>query len=172
MGSNPSASAKVKYMSENNSPTKKLIRPGVKALIVHEGKILMIHERVRKGEKIVNITDFPGGGIDFAEDLKTALIREVKEEVGLNIKVGNVVGAWDFVLGELEHTVPGKSGVHIVCIGYQCSLISETVIDVTHNPAPEDIFDAKWYTREELLEDEEKLSKHQGMIDAVKRLDI
>lgn len=159
-------------MIENNSPTKRLIRPGVKALIVHEGKILMIHERVRRGEKIIKITDFPGGGIEFAEDLKTALIREVKEEVGLDVKVKNVVGAWDFVLEELGHDVPEKSGVHIVCIGYQCSLESEPVIDIEHNPAPEDIFDAKWYTREELLEDEEKLSKHPGMIAAVKRLDI
>jgi len=159
-------------MSKNNSPKKRLIRPGVKALIVHESKILMIHERVRRGEKIVKITDFPGGGIEFAEPLKDALVREVKEEVGLDIKVENVVGAWDFVLGELEHDVPDKSGVHIVCIGYQCSLKSDPIIDVTHNPAAEDIFDAKWYTREELLEDEEKLSKHPGMIDAVKRLDI
>ena len=159
-------------MTENNSPTKRLIRPGVKALVVHEGKILMIHERVRRNGKIVKITDFPGGGIDFAEPLKDALIREVKEEVGLDIKVGNVVGAWDFVLGELEHDIPEKSGVHIVCIGYQCSLISNPVINVTNNPAPEDIFDAKWYTREELLKDEEKLSKHPGMIDAVKRLEI
>lgn len=44
-------------MKRNNSITPWL-RPGVKALIVNNGKILMIKERLEEGI----IFDFPGGG--------------------------------------------------------------------------------------------------------------
>lgn len=159
-------------MSTDHLPQNKRMRPGVKALIVHKNKILMIHERVNQNGNIVEITDFPGGGIDFGEDLKTALIREVKEEVSLDIKIDKIVGAWDFVINKLEHHHPEKSGVHIVCIGYQCSLISEPIIDMTHNPVQEDIFKAEWYTKKELLANDGKLLRHQGMIEAVENLDI
>lgn len=159
-------------MSTDHLPAKKRMRPGVKALIVHEGKVLIVHEEVKRDGKPIEITDFPGGGIDFGEDLKSALIREVKEEVSLDIKVNKVVGAWGFVLGEKDHADQEKSGVHIVCIGYQCEVVGDINIDVTKNPAQEDIYDANWYTKEELLESGVRLLGHQGMIDAVNNLDI
>lgn len=148
------------------------MRPGVKALIVHEGKILMIHEHVHRNGTIVDITDFPGGGIEFGEALVVALKREVYEELGLNIEVGKVVGAWDFVLGEKEHDHPEKGEVHIVCIGYQCTISGDVIIDTSKNPASEDIFDAKWYTREEILQNADSLLGVQGMVDAVHNLEL
>lgn len=159
-------------MSTDNLPKNKRMRPGVKALIVHKGKILLIHEEVQRNGSPVEIIDFPGGGIDFGEDLKVALKREVFEEVGLKVNVEAVVGAWDFVLGEKDHSDLSKAGVHIICIGYQCSVVGEPVIDITNNPAPEDIYDAKWYTKEELLSNGGKILGHDGMIEAVKNLDI
>ena len=142
----------------------KIMRPGVKALIVHEEKILMIHERVKENGAIVEITDFPGGGLDFGEGLKDALVREVKEEIDLDVKVGKVVGAWDFVLEENE--------THIVCVGYQCKVIGNLTIDTTKNPAQEDIYDVKWYTKEELLANNGEILRDKGMIEAVKNLDL
>lgn len=159
-------------MSTDHLPKNKRMRPGVKALIVHEGKILLIHEEVQRNGNPVEIIDFPGGGIDFGEDLKVALKREVFEEVGLKINVEKVVGAWDFVLGEKDHQDLEKAGVHIICIGYQCSVVGEPVIDITQNPVQEDIYDAKWYTKEELLVNGGEILRHQDMLDAIKNLDI
>ena len=143
-------------MSTDHLSKKQRMRPGVKALIVHEGKILMVHERVYRNGNPVEISDFPGGGIEFGESLQEALKREVKEEVSLDISIDSVVGAWDFVLGEKDHDY-FKDGVHIVCIAYQCHAVGDISIDVSQNPANEEIYEAKWYTREEILSRKDEL---------------
>ena len=55
-------------------------RPSARGIILISGKIAAIYSRKHKYYKI------PGGGIEPGEDNICALIREVKEEVGLNVK--------------------------------------------------------------------------------------
>ena len=136
------------------------IRPGVKALIVHQGKILLIKERVEEGV----IYDFPGGGMEYGEDIKETLHREVFEEVGLKIKIEKAVGNWSFVLQKYQ--------VQIVCLGYQCRLVGEERIDTTHNPADEDIFDFLWLTNQEILARADALLKVKGMKEAVENVAV
>lgn len=148
------------------------MRPGTKALIIHKNKILMVHEKVMRNGKEIVITDFPGGGIEFGEHPKDGLKREVQEEVGLDIKIEKIVGTWDFVLEDIESRDPSYRKVHIICIGYQCRLVGSEKIDVNHNPAPEHIFDAKWYSKEELLANPELLRNSEDMMEAVRNLDL
>ena len=54
-------------------------RPSVRGIIVKEGKIAMIHSLKYDYYK------FPGGGIEKGENHFQALIREVKEETGLEV---------------------------------------------------------------------------------------
>lgn len=54
-------------------------RPNVAALLVNEAGQLLVCERVT----IPGAWQFPQGGIDPGEDPESALVREVKEEVGL-----------------------------------------------------------------------------------------
>lgn len=136
------------------------IRPGVKALIEYQGKILMIQEEIN-GRIIY---DFPGGGIDFGESFEETLHREVMEEVGLKVEIQKHIGNWWFV---------NSDGVHIVCLAYQCKLIGEPVVDTSKNPASdENIFGPLWLTREEILGDSRKLLKAHGMRAAVENLEI
>ncbi len=52
-----------------------------KALCVRDGKILLIHEPEARSGK----WEMPGGGLDFGEDIKIGLKRELEEEMGLKV---------------------------------------------------------------------------------------
>lgn len=55
------------------------IRPSVRGIIRKEGKLAMIYSRK------YNYYKFPGGGIEQGESHEDTLIREVKEESGLDV---------------------------------------------------------------------------------------
>jgi mutator protein MutT len=59
------------------------------ALIVHEGRVLLI-ERRREAETYYL---FPGGGIEAGETAEQALVRELREELGLSIVPGRLIAA-------------------------------------------------------------------------------
>jgi nucleoside triphosphatase len=61
--------------------------PTVGALIVNkEGKILLV-----KSHKWLDKFTLPGGHIEIGETIVEAVKREVKEEVGLDVQVGNLL---------------------------------------------------------------------------------
>lgn len=57
----------------------KFVRPSVRGIIIHNGKIAMVHSLKYDYYK------FPGGGLESGESNHEALIREVKEESGLTV---------------------------------------------------------------------------------------
>lgn len=82
---------------------------GVKAAIRHEGKILLLRESsaYRDGAE-AGKWDLPGGRIESGETLDEALSREVKEEAGLSVIRGDLLGAYDgfpIIRGEKCHVV-------------------------------------------------------------------
>ena len=72
----------------SNKGTKKLVskeklcfRPSVYAVVIDDGKVLLITSRA------IDKYYFPGGGIELGETIETALKREVEEETGLKIEI-------------------------------------------------------------------------------------
>lgn len=60
------------------------IRLGVECCIKYKNKVLL-QKRSPNSKFFPNYLAFPGGHIDVGEDAKTACIREVREETGLDI---------------------------------------------------------------------------------------
>ena len=71
----------------------KPIRNSVKAIIVHEGRVLAI--RKRDGAQTYYI--LPGGGQHPGEALPDALRRECREELGCEVEVGPLLFVRDYI---------------------------------------------------------------------------
>lgn len=57
-----------------------------RGIIIDEGKVLLAHAKGHKN------TFLPGGHIEFGESAKDALIREIKEEIGVDCEVESFLG--------------------------------------------------------------------------------
>jgi len=62
-------------------------RPAVYAVIIQDNKVLLAKEW--------DGYDFPGGGMNLGETIPDALVREVKEETGFDISVGQPIFSKD-----------------------------------------------------------------------------
>lgn len=62
---------------------EKKVRATAVAVIERDGEVLLIK---RNNEPFKNYWSLPGGHIDFGETAEEAVIREVKEETGLDFK--------------------------------------------------------------------------------------
>ena len=111
----------------------------VKALIKNQDRFLFLKEQLHKGE----IWDLPGGKIEYGESPLEALKREVKEELGIDIKIGRPVGTWWFISKNNRHQV--------ICSTYLCQWQDDFKINLTQNPADEDITEYFWLTKSEIL---------------------
>ncbi|TWF93372.1 NUDIX hydrolase [Saccharopolyspora dendranthemae] len=81
--------ARVDYFNDPNAPAANSVVPSVTAAIRNDaGDILLIH-------KIDNdLWALPGGGHDAGESLTDTVVREVKEETGLDVEVVRLVGTY------------------------------------------------------------------------------
>jgi len=55
-------------------------RVSIKGICVRDGKMLLMQESKKRSD---NKWALPGGGLDFGEDNRAALTREIKEEMGV-----------------------------------------------------------------------------------------
>jgi ADP-ribose pyrophosphatase YjhB (NUDIX family) len=73
----------------------------VGAIVVHDGRLLMIR---RGTEPAKGLWTVPGGRVEGGEYLAAAVRREVREETGLEIEVGELAGIFE-VLGEPHYVI-------------------------------------------------------------------
>ena len=114
------------------------IRPAVKALI-RKGKKYLILEQEFNGTRY---SDLPGGKVEYGESPYDTLLREVKEEVFLDINIIQPLGMWWF-FREVDKA-------QIICNTFLCEATT-TDIDLTKSPVDEHIINYYWLEKEDLL---------------------
>ena len=62
------------------------------ALFIHDGKFLLA--RRAPHERHPGTWEFPGGKVEGNESFEQAILREIKEELGWDVKAGPSVGTW------------------------------------------------------------------------------
>jgi len=93
--------------SPNNSPDALLqaysgkVRVRVGGLLLRDGAMLLAAHRGLL-PKEAPFWSPPGGGWQFGESIRAALVREFWEETGLNIRVGRFLHLHEFNSGELQ----------------------------------------------------------------------
>lgn len=112
--------------------------PVIAVVFNDEGKILM-SRRNEYRSNFHKLWQFPGGGIEFGEDPKDALIREVKEETGVNVKL---LSKHPFAFNYADPL----TNSHIIVLGYVAKYVDGD-IDTTKD---QNTGDAQWFTYEEI----------------------
>lgn len=114
------------------NPNKIIV--ALKGVIVNEGNVLIV-QRSKDDEIGGGTWECVGGKIEFGEDLETALLREIEEEVGLSVKIERILYATTF------KTDPTRQ---IVILTYLCSSKSKDVILSNEHS------NYKWATKDQL----------------------
>ncbi|MCR5146991.1 MAG: 8-oxo-dGTP diphosphatase MutT [Clostridia bacterium] len=96
-----------------------------------EGKILIAQRNLKKSQG--GLWEFPGGKIEAGETKEDALIREIKEEMCIDIEV-------EKYLDEKEFIYPEKT---INLIALECKIINGKIQLMEHE-------DVKWISKTEL----------------------
>lgn len=74
---------------------------GVGAIVVRHGHLLMVRRAQQPARGLWSV---PGGKVERSEYLSDALRREVREETGLDVEVGELAGFFE-VIGDDAHYV-------------------------------------------------------------------
>jgi mutator protein MutT len=111
---------------------------GVGAVIVAADGRLFLARRGPKARNERGLWEFPGGSVEFGETLAEALKREMREEYGIEIAVGELLDVVDHILPE--------EGQHWVSPSFICSIVSgEPVIK-----EPEKCSEIGWFEPESI----------------------
>ena len=107
--------------------------PCAGGVVVHHGRLLV----VRRGrEPGLGLWSVPGGRVEPGESVEQACAREVREETGLQVAVGSLVG-------RVERAAPG-GGTYVI------DDLACTVVGPSALTPGDDADDARWVTRGEL----------------------
>ena len=71
---------------------------GVGAMILNEQGQVFLAQRGPLAKNERGLWEFPGGSVEFGETLAEALKREMKEEFGIHIEVGELLDVADHIL--------------------------------------------------------------------------
>ena len=111
---------------------------GVAAIVIEDGAVLLTQ---RGGSMRAGLWDLPGGFVEYDEDLRDALVREMREETGLTIEIGRVFDVRSNFLDDAQR--------HTVGVWFLARRVGGTL------GAADDVVDARFFHLDALPPDEE-----------------
>ena len=110
---------------------------GVGAIIIEGDRVVLVK---RAHPPLQAEWSIPGGVLEVGELVREAAIREAREETGLTVEPGELLGVYDRVLRNSEKRVQ----YHYVLIDFLCRRVAGELA------AASDAADVRWFSREEL----------------------
>ena len=108
-------------------------------VIENKGKILMALRTEEENPAAHMKWELPGGKCEYGETPQQALKRELMEETGIEVEVGDLIpfvqtSYWDYPFGKQQ----------TLCFYLRCKLIKQHPVKKDHH-----IADIKWFTQDE-----------------------
>jgi 8-oxo-dGTP diphosphatase len=110
---------------------------GIGAIIIENARVVLVK---RAHPPLQAEWSIPGGVLEVGELVREAAIREAREETGLTVEPGELLGVYDRILRDANKRVQ----YHYVLIDFLCRRVAG---DLT---AASDAAEVRWFTREEL----------------------
>jgi 8-oxo-dGTP diphosphatase len=116
-------------MASREYPDRPVV--GIGAVVVQNGRVLLVKRRYAP---LAGEWSLPGGGVEVGETLDACVVRELREETGLDVEVGPVIEVFD----RITHDADGRVQYHYVLVDYLCWPIGGELV------AASDVADAAW----------------------------
>jgi 8-oxo-dGTP diphosphatase len=110
---------------------------GVGAIIIEDARVVLVK---RLHPPLQAEWSIPGGVLEVGELVRKAAIREAREETGLTVEPGELLGVYDRILRNPEKRVQ----YHYVLIDFLCRRVAGYL------SAASDAAEVRWFTRDEL----------------------
>ncbi|MGO9088471.1 MAG: NUDIX hydrolase [Candidatus Sulfotelmatobacter sp.] len=112
---------------------------GVGAIIIANSSVVLV---MRAHPPIQGQWSIPGGVLEVGELVHDAAVREAREETGLIVEPGDLLGVYDRVLRHAD----GRVQYHYVLVDFLCRPVSGEL------HAASDAAEVRWFTPEQLPE--------------------
>ncbi len=110
---------------------------GVGGVVISEGRALLIR---RGGPPLEGQWSIPGGMLEVGETIVEGVRRELSEETGIEVRVGELIEVFE----RINPDAAGKTKYHFVVLDYLCVAIRGEA------RAGSDVTDVAWVTPSEL----------------------
>ena len=110
---------------------------GVGGVVISNGRTLLIR---RGGPPLEGRWSIPGGMLEVGETLVEGVRRELGEETGIEVRVGDLIEVFERINVDGD----GKTRYHFVVVDYLCEAVSGEA------RAGSDVIDVAWATPSEL----------------------
>ncbi len=110
---------------------------GVGAIIIEGARVVLVK---RRHPPLQDQWSIPGGVLEVGELVREAAVREAREETGLSVEPGELLGVYDRVLRNVDKRVQ----YHYVLIDFLCRRVAGNIA------ADSDAAEVRWFTWDEL----------------------